>query len=94
MAATAIATIFLDRELRITRYTPSAVELFNLIPTDIGRPLTDLTHRLEYPEMERDAQRALGELVPSSAKCAPTAAGILARALPYRAPTTASPASC
>ncbi|HXD07856.1 MAG TPA: CheR family methyltransferase, partial [Burkholderiaceae bacterium] len=39
MASTAIATIFLDRELRITRYTPSAVDLFNLIQSDIGRPL-------------------------------------------------------
>ena len=65
MAATAIATIFLDRDLRIMRYTPPAVELFSLIPTDIGRPLTDLTHRLEYPEMERDAKRALGELMPA-----------------------------
>ena len=40
MAATAIATVFLDRELRITRFTPSAVELFNLIPADVGRPLS------------------------------------------------------
>ena len=38
MAATAIATVFLDRDLRITRYTPAAVALFNLIPpTSAGR---------------------------------------------------------
>ena len=74
MAATAIATIFLDRDLRIVRYTPPAVDLFNLIPTDIGRPLSDLTHRLDYPDMERDARRALGELLPvraRSASCRP-----------------------
>ena len=47
MDATAIATVFLDREMRITRYTPSAVALFNLIPTDVGRPLTDLTSQLD-----------------------------------------------
>ena len=49
MVSTAIPTIFLDRDLRIMRYTPSAVKIFNLIPTDIGRPLSDLKHRLHYP---------------------------------------------
>ena len=48
MSSTQIATIFLDRELRIQRYTPPAVALFNLIPTDLGWPLSDLRHRLEY----------------------------------------------
>ena len=86
MAATAIATIFLDRDLRIMRYTPSAIELFSVIPTDIGRPLTDLTHRLEYPEMERDALRALGELVPAEREVQAAGRWYIARALPYRAP--------
>jgi two-component system CheB/CheR fusion protein len=40
MDATAIPSVFLDRELHITRYTPPAVEVFNLIPADIGRPLS------------------------------------------------------
>ena len=39
IAATDIATVFLDRELRIQRFTPTAKALFNFIPTDIGRPL-------------------------------------------------------
>ncbi|HZA95242.1 MAG TPA: CheR family methyltransferase, partial [Burkholderiaceae bacterium] len=84
MAATAIATIFLDRDLRILRYTPPAVELFNLIPTDMGRPLSDLTHRLDYPEIERDARRALGELVPSECEVQAGDRWFLARTLPYR----------
>ncbi len=84
MAATAIATIFLDRDLRILRYTPPAVELFNLIPTDMGRPLSDLTHRLDYPEIERDARRALGELVPSEREVQAGGRWFLARTLPYR----------
>ena len=84
MAATAIATIFLDRDLRIVRYTPPAVELFSLIPTDIGRPLSDLTHRLNYPEMERDARRALGELLPSEREVQAAGHWYLARTLPYR----------
>ncbi len=84
MGANAIATIFLDRELRIVRYTPSAVDLFSLIPTDIGRPLGDLTHRLDYPEMERDARRALGELMPPEREVQAAGGWYLARTLPYR----------
>jgi len=84
MGANAIATIFLDRELRIVRYTPSAVDLFSLIPTDIGRPLGDLTHRLDYPEVERDARRALGELMPAEREVQVAGGWYLARTLPYR----------
>ena len=62
MDATAIAIVFLDRELRITRFTPPAVQLFNLIPTDTGRPLTDLKTRLHYPELAADAARVLDKL--------------------------------
>ena len=84
MTATAIATIFLDRDLRIMRYTPPAVELFNLIPTDIGRPLTVLRNRLEYPEIERDARRALSELIPAEREVHAAGRWFLARTLPYR----------
>lgn len=63
MDATAIATVFLDRELRITRFTPSAVSLFNLIATDVGRPLTDLTSRLRYATLASDAQGVLDTLM-------------------------------
>ncbi len=64
MASTQIATVFLDRELRIKRYTPSAVPLFNLIPGDIGRPLSDLSHQLRYPAIASDAEQVLDRLVP------------------------------
>ncbi len=62
MASTNIATIFLDRSLRITRYTPAAVGLFNLIPSDVGRPLSDLRHQLKYDSLVIDAQRVLEQL--------------------------------
>lgn len=85
MDATAIATVFLDRELRIIRYTPSAVQLFNLIPTDVGRPLTDLTTQLHYPEMGADAQRVLDRLVPIEREVGQAdGSWHLARLLPYR----------
>ena len=42
LAATEIATIFVDTDLRIKNYTPAAAGVVNLISTDIGRPLNDL----------------------------------------------------
>jgi two-component system CheB/CheR fusion protein len=85
MASTAIATIFLDRELRIMRFTPPATGLFNLIPGDVGRPLSDLQHRLEYPQLAEDAQGVLDKLIPVERQV-PTTDGraFLARLLPYR----------
>ena len=85
MNAAAIATVFLDRDLRITRYTPPAVDLFNLIPTDIGRPLSDLKHRLDYPDLEKDAKGVLKDLVPAVREVGKVGPGwFLARLLPYR----------
>ncbi|HSM36223.1 MAG TPA: CheR family methyltransferase [Longimicrobiales bacterium] len=60
--STDIATIFLDRELRIRRYTPTVTTLFNFVEADIGRPLGDVTHRLRYPQLLEDAQRVLDSL--------------------------------
>jgi two-component system CheB/CheR fusion protein len=85
MGATAIATVFLDRQRRIMRFTPSAVELFNLIASDVGRPLGDLQHRLTYPELLADADRVLSELVPFEREVAELGGRFfLARLLPYR----------
>ena len=85
MASTQIATVFLDRELRITRYTPSAVSLFNFIPSDVGRPLTDLKHQLDYPELEGDARRVRAQLAPFEREVSRVDEGwFLARLRPYR----------
>ncbi len=85
MGATAIATVFLDRDLRIMRFTPPAVELFSFIPTDIGRPLGDLQHRLKYPQLLADASRVLSQLVPVEREVEETSGlFFLARLLPYR----------
>jgi two-component system, chemotaxis family, CheB/CheR fusion protein len=85
MDATAIATVFLDRDLRITRYTPSAITLFNLITTDLGRPLADLATRLDYPQLGDDARRVLERLVPIEREVGlPHGSWFVARLLPYR----------
>jgi len=46
LIATDIATLFLDRDLRILRFTPKVGDLFNIRITDRGRPISDLTHRI------------------------------------------------
>ena len=85
MDATAIATVFLDRQLRITRFTPSAVALFNLIATDVGRPLTDLTMRLRYATLGADAQGVLDTLMSVEREVGePGDHWYLARLRPYR----------
>ena len=85
MGATAIATIFLDRELRIMRFTPPAVGLFAIISSDLGRPLADLQHRLVYPQLLSDAKTVLQQLVPIEHEVGEVGGGLfLARILPYR----------
>lgn len=85
MAATGIATLFLDREGRIMRYTPPVAELFNVRPADRGRPVADLTHRLEYDELEQDAARVLDRLTPLEREIRDVEdRWYLTRVLPYR----------
>ena len=85
MDATAIATVFLDRELRIKRFTPAAVSLFNLIPGDVNRPLDDLRSPLRYAELGDDARRVLERLMPIEREVSDAGGRwFLARLLPYR----------
>jgi two-component system CheB/CheR fusion protein len=84
MAATAIATVFVDRKLCIMRYTPSAVPLFRLIPGDIGRPLSDLANRLDYPDILADAQRAIDDLETAQREVRSGPLWFFARVMPYR----------
>lgn len=60
--STEIATIFLDRNLNISLFTPNALEIFNLIPADYGRPLSDITNRLEDDTLTVDAAKVLDKL--------------------------------
>ncbi|GAA3105970.1 chemotaxis protein CheB [Rhizobium viscosum] len=49
--ATQIATIFLDRNLVIRNFTPTASNFFKLRASDVGRPLTELSSNIDYPEL-------------------------------------------
>lgn len=61
--STDIATLFLDKELNIRRFTDQLTKLFKLRQTDIGRPFTDMVTNLEYPDMTNDANQVLRTLV-------------------------------
>ena len=61
--STDIATLFLDKELNIRRYTNQTTKIFKLIKSDIGRPFTDQASDLDYPELVDDALEVLRTLV-------------------------------
>ncbi len=60
--STDIATLFLDKELNVRRFTPQATKIIKLIPADAGRPITDLASDLSYPELADDAREVLRKL--------------------------------
>lgn len=60
--STDIGTIFLDRSFRVVLFTPAARNIFNLIPADYGRPLSDITGKLNYQHLQKDAELVLEKL--------------------------------
>jgi two-component system CheB/CheR fusion protein len=61
LESSGIATIFLDEDLKIRFFTPAAMSLFRVIPTDIGRPLADFKSVAEDSDLIRDASIVLNE---------------------------------
>ena len=85
VAATEIATIFIDRRMHILSYTKPCALLFNIIASDAGRPLLDITHRLEYPDMVHDIEQVLDRLLPIEREVrSHQGKWYIARLLPYR----------
>jgi two-component system CheB/CheR fusion protein len=85
IVSSGIATIFVDRAMRIKRFTAPAVNIFNLIETDVGRPLLDLRHRLNYPELAQDAAAAFDALRLTEREVSTTdGEWFIVRLLPYR----------
>ena len=60
--STNIGTIFLDRLFRVVLFTQAARGIFNLITADYGRPISDITSKLDYPHLIRDAEQVLKTL--------------------------------
>jgi two-component system CheB/CheR fusion protein len=85
--STQIATIFLDSDLTVRGFTPAVTSIFNLIPTDRGRPLTDIVSRLaESLDLKRDIEDVMAnsEPIERQVKRGDGSANYLMRVLPYR----------
>jgi len=52
LRAVSIPTIMVGRDLRVRRFTPGADRIMNLIPADVGRPITDIALRLDISDLE------------------------------------------
>src|SRR5262249_24090992 len=61
--STDIATLFLDGDLNVRRFTTPTTKIIKLKPGDAGRPITDITSDLEYPDLAEDAREVLRSLV-------------------------------
>ena len=61
--STDIATLFLDGQLKVRRFTKQTAGIIKLIPGDAGRPVTDLASELDYPSLADDAREVLRSLV-------------------------------
>ena len=61
--STEIATVFLDNQLNVRRFTAHISHIFKLISSDVGRPLSDIATNLDYVELEDDVKKVLKSLV-------------------------------
>ncbi len=66
--STEIATLFLDKELNIRRFTDSLTDIFKLRPVDVGRPFTDQVSDLQYPEIGTHCEQVLKTLITKEAE--------------------------
>jgi two-component system CheB/CheR fusion protein len=83
--STDIATLFLDNDLNVRRFTPQATKIIKLIPADVGRPITDLASELRDTELAGDAREVLRTLA-STEKAIRARDGrwFTVRTMPYR----------
>jgi two-component system CheB/CheR fusion protein len=85
IAAIDIATVFVDRDMLIKRFTPAASRIFNIIAADNGRSLLDITHKLDYESLAEDARSTFNSLRPVEREVRSVdGRWYLARMLPYR----------
>ena len=86
LAGTGIATVFLDHQLRVLRFTPTASALINLIPSDVGRPFGHiLSNLVDYEHMIDDVQGVLKTLIPRTSEVQTREGNwFTMRILPYR----------
>lgn len=84
--STPLATVFLDRNLAIRSYTPAVTDIFNILPGDRGRPLTDLASRVAVPDLSADVAAVMssGQMVERTPDRTGAGPHLLVRLAPYR----------
>ena len=84
--STSIATLFLDRDLHIRRFTPRLLDIFNVREGDEGRPISDIVTRLTRDGLVQDVQQVLRTLIPSEREVTVAESGMsyLMQVRPYR----------
>lgn len=84
LASTRVHTVFLDRELRIRKFTPLAAEIFGLLPQDLGRSFEGFAHRLRRDQLSDELRQVLQTGQPIEAESQDGAGSwFLMRILPY-----------
>lgn len=84
-------TVFVDDNLNLTRFSPEAAQIFRLRDTDIGRPLEDLNHTLDYADFMSDLRHTLGQRrMMEKTVHGPQDRHYLVRMLPYAIPTSSA----
>lgn len=82
---TEIATLFLDSDLKIRLFTAGVTKILNLIPSDVGRNISDIALKLQYPRLREDAEEVLHTLLFHEEQACDAAGNwYLIRILPYR----------
>jgi two-component system CheB/CheR fusion protein len=82
--STSIATVFLDPDFHIKRYTPASTKFFKLIPTDVGRPIADTVKCFEDNSLQDDMELVLQDLEPRESEVCSDERWWLRRVVPYR----------
>ena len=85
LSSTDIAVVFIDLKYRIRRFTPAVNDLLVLIPSDVGRPLSDLARKFHDDHLIDHAREVLEKLAPMEAEVTSESNRVyLRRVLPYR----------
>jgi two-component system, chemotaxis family, CheB/CheR fusion protein len=83
-ASTNIPMIFLDMHFHVKRFTPAMLKLIKLLPSDVGRPIVDMSQENLGPELTSDAQSVLKELMPMRREHEISGIWYVRTILPYR----------
>jgi two-component system CheB/CheR fusion protein len=84
LSSTDISTIFLDTQFHIKRFTPATTQLLNLISTDVGRPLSDISSIFSDEDLLQEAHNVLEKLMPLEKEVPTKDHCYIRRIAPYR----------